>query len=289
MLAKSYKIPLGTTAHARSSDSRPLRPRRKRKLSDATHRLLRRVHLRGPKRTTKGNSMKYKSTHQIIVMLRTLAAIDVSDGDDTQVQARIVPVVVPAHSLESNSEKYIRRALRKWRPGSRKEHLAGSRRKLLVEIRESDAATANHTVVNDEHMTAVDWNWIMAVHQNCLIHQLYLVVFLILKVLSNGAATCPLVSTLYCTSKLLRQPSYWDSLLTAIPRVVRHCIRIKRTEVCQPEWRRHSELVLRSNGWDTQPPACKELLTWLNGDWRVFGEINVYAANLGVSRISSVL
>ncbi len=63
--------------------------------------------------------------------------------------------------------------------------LARSRLRCLVELKESDAATANFTVVNNDHATAAQWHYILAAHMRCLLHQLHLVVGLELILLSG--------------------------------------------------------------------------------------------------------
>ena len=171
---------------------------------------------------------------QVIVILRWLMTIRGVGTDN--VKHELLPYLVPAHTLPSNNEMHIRRAQMKWRPRSRTELLRSSSRSLLVEIREPDAAGPNMSLVTADELSSLQFNFIMLFHQLCLIHQLNIVVTMILELLRPGDKNA-IVSTLYCASKLVRQPGYFDKMLSHVPSVVRMCLVIRRGEAPDPAWR----------------------------------------------------
>ena len=153
------------------------------------------------------------------------------DGGSESKQADVVPYVVPSHAIESNSAIEIAKAIRKWRPASRRRLLNAARTRIVLEIRESDAASANITYINHMALNALKFQTggerILLVHQLCLLHQSHLIVGMCVKLI--GGPTIPLPSLLYCVSKVLRNPGYWESVLLTVPRTVGLCLVIKET------------------------------------------------------------
>ena len=108
--------------------------------------------------------------------------------------------------------------------------LRASAKRILLEIKESDAAASNGTWVSNTDVSAREPSLaaegkILSVHQFCLLHQLYLCVGLNLSLV--GGPKLPVISLLYCTSRVLRSPGYWDTLLVHVPRAVRLILVIK--------------------------------------------------------------
>lgn len=105
-----------------------------------------------------------------------------------------------------------------------------------MEIRESDAASSNIALVANEGLSALQFDSVLLFHQLCQLHQCYLVVHTVLECMAGSRLE--LVSTLYCTSKVLRQPGQWDRMLTAVGRAVDACLVINRADPVDPAWRR---------------------------------------------------
>ena len=72
-----------------------------------------------------------------------------SDSNVGDVEAEVVPYIVPSHTIANNDSKHIAQALRKWRPASRARLLNAAKRRILIEIRESDAAAPNMNLIKD--------------------------------------------------------------------------------------------------------------------------------------------
>ena len=148
-----------------------------------------------------------------------------SDSNVGDVEAEVVPYIIPSHTIANNDSKHIAQALRKWRPASRARLLNAAKRRILIEIRESDAAAPNMNLIKDAEVRSREFDTIIAVHQLCLMHQLYLVVGLVIHL--TGGSTIPLVSLLFCVSRVLRSPGYWSTMLEAVPRAVKICLVVK--------------------------------------------------------------
>ena len=148
-----------------------------------------------------------------------------SDSNVGDVEAEVVPYIIPSHTIANNDSNHIAQALRKWRPASRARLLNAAKRRILIEIRESDAAAPNMNLIKDAEVRSREFDTIIAVHQLCLMHQLYLVVGLVIHL--TGGSTIPLVSLLFCVSRVLRSPGYWSTMLEAVPRAVKICLVVK--------------------------------------------------------------
>ncbi len=154
-----------------------------------------------------------------------------SSANDEVKQADVIPYVVPSHTIDKNDCAGIAKAIRKWRPASRCRLLTASRVRVMLEIRESDAASANisyiHHMVVKAREFAEPGQRIILVHQLCLLHQAHLIVGLLVKLLGGPTVTLP--SLLFCVSKVLRTPGHWEALLATVPRTVALCLVIKNT------------------------------------------------------------
>ncbi len=176
-----------------------------------------------------------------------------TDGD-TETVAEVVPYIIPSHTIDNNDTFNISKAIRKWRPASRNRLLQASTRKILIELRESDAATPNLACTADMDVKSKGFDTIIAVHQLCLIHQLYLCVGLIIDLV--GGPNTPLVSLLFCASKVLRTPGYWEKLLDTVPCAVKLCLVVKSTG-WQTEYRTDTDVRMRTHSYaNTFVPMC---------------------------------
>ncbi len=164
-----------------------------------------------------------------------ISATAAEGGSEIDRHAEVIPYIVPSHTLPKNDGDGIGKSIRKHRPASRQRLLNASNSKILLEVRESDAASANITYVHRMNLNALSVNaqreqtgcHILAVHQLCLIHQLYLVVAELCKLLGEPTITIP--NLLYCVSRVLRSAGYWETLIATVPVAVKVCLVIKTT------------------------------------------------------------
>ncbi len=190
----------------------------------------------------------FRSTKQVIVILRWLWAIMTSEfgateGSIDQPPQKVVPYVIPNHTLESNSATCIGGALRKWRPASRKRLLQRSNTKVLLELRESDAASANLTHVASQCHRAIDYRnrygLIVLIHFLCLLHQLHLAAGVVIELAGGPSPSTPsIISILYCASRVLRTPGYWAKMLGCVPTAVRYTL-VAKDSGWLPSFRTH--------------------------------------------------
>ena len=163
-------------------------------------------------------------------------------------QNEVIPYNVPSHAMDANDALHIGKSVRKWRPASRRKLITRSKSKVLLEIRESDAASANLTHIAEEALKSLDFRnagTIVLIHWLCMVHQLYLAVGLVIE-LAGGPSSTPLVSLLFCVSRVLRTPGYWSTLLAVVPRAV------------------EMTLVVKDSGWDpefrTRAAVCRDCM-----------------------------
>ncbi len=117
--------------------------------------------------------------------------------------------------------------------------MRSAKKKVLIEVRETDAAKANLSVVHCYNQTGVRYRgadgYVFNVHALCLLHQLYLVMSIILVLIPNELQY---LGSLYCVARLLKHDNNFESMLTNVQLVVRNNIIIDRANWPDPSFRR---------------------------------------------------
>ena len=183
---------------------------------------------------------------QIIVILRWLYGFFVPIADAinpghaaVSKPANCCSFLVPSHDIPTNDHVHIGQAIDKYRPASRRQLLDTARRNVIVQVYESDAASANITYYETQLAKSITLNYCFMFHVLCWLHQLYLTIGMWLCFIGSDTDTqhMAFIGRLHSSAKLLRQPSYWDRLLLGVCRSIDRFTLIRRDVPWDPAFR----------------------------------------------------